>query len=239
MLTERVRAIHPAFARARIFDGLAGPDLERLSAWFHPRRFPPDATLLHEGDPATAYYLLAEGQVKILQSTAEGDEVILHLMEPGDLVGALPNLGERTCPASAVALTEVLAFAIDPERFEVVLEQHPRVAVNLLHFAAARLQAAHTRLRELATERVERRIARTLCRLAAQIGRRTPQGVELAAPLSRRDLAEMSGTTLYTVSRTLKAWERQGLLRAGRERITVLNTHGLVALADDLPSPAA
>lgn len=239
MVTDSVRAVHPAFARARVFDGLAGADLERLAAWFRPRRFSREAFLLREGEPASVYYLLAEGQVKILQTTAEGGEVILHLMEPGDLIGALPNLGEGTNPASAVALSEVLAFAIDPERFEVVLEQHPRVAVNLLHFAAARLQAAHTRLRELATERVERRLARTLCRLAAQIGRRTPQGVELAAPLSRQDLAEMSGTTLYTVSRTLKAWERQGLLRAGRVRITVLNTHGLVALADDLSAPLA
>jgi CRP-like cAMP-binding protein len=135
-----------------------------------------------------------------------------------------------------LALDDVMALAITPRDFEDLLVQHPRVAINLLHFAAGKLRAVHSRLRELSTERAERRVARTISRLAAQIGRRTGDGVLLDAPLTRQTLAELSGTSLFTVSRTLKEWERQGLLLIGRERVVVVDTHALATLADDLPS---
>ena len=233
---SRTLTVHPVFAKAPVFAGLGGEAREAVAALFTPRHFPRDTALLLEGDPAEVYYLLAEGQVKVVQTSAEGFEVILHLLGPGDLLGALPNFNEGTYPASAIALTEVVAYAVSPADFEAILERHPSVALHLLHFAASRLRASHARLRELATERVERRIARTLSRLAAQIGERTKRGIVLRAPLSRQDLAELTGTTLFTVSRTLKEWERRGILIAGREQVILLNTHALVAIGEDLPS---
>ena len=88
----------------------------------------------------------------------------------------------------------------------------------------------------MATERVEQRIARTLARLANQIGRQTETGILIDAPLTRQDLAEMTGTTLFTVSRTLKAWERDGILEVGREKVTIADPHRLVVLGEDLPT---
>ncbi len=227
---------HPALANAPIFAGLSELDREAIAGVFHLRRFPRDAALFLEGDPAEVYFLLAEGQVKAVQTSAEGVEVILHLLGPGDLLGALPDLDEGIYPASAIALTEVVTYAVSPRDFEAILERHPTAALYLLRFAASRLRTTHARLRELATERVERRIARTLSRLAGQIGQRTERGVVLNPPLSRQDLAEMAGTTLFTVSRTLKDWERRGILIAGRGQLTILNTHALVAIGEDLPS---
>lgn len=227
--------VHPAFAQAKVLAGLDPGALEEVASRFQPRRYARDAFLFHEDEPAVTYYIVGEGQVKILQTSAEGLEVILHVLGPGDMLGALPTLGEGTYPATAQAMTDVLAFAIAAREFEALMERHPRIAINLLRFAAGVIQAAHRRLREMATERVERRIARTLSRLAAQMGERTPEGIRINAPLSRQDLAEMTGTTLFTVSRTLKAWERQGLLRARREEVVILDPHGLIALAEDLP----
>jgi CRP-like cAMP-binding protein len=86
---------------------------------------------------------------------------------------------------------------------------------------------------------VERRIASALIRLTRQTGKRTERGVLLDLPLSRQDLAEMTGTTLYSVSRTLSGWEQQGLIESGRERIVILSPHGLVTIAEDLPSGAS
>jgi CRP-like cAMP-binding protein len=91
------------------------------------------------------------------------------------------------------------------------------------------------RVRELSTERVERRIARALIRLVRQAGKKVQEGVLIDLPLSRQDLAEMSGTTLFTVSRTLSQWESKGLIQSGRERVVVRNPHGLVSIAEDLP----
>ncbi len=122
------------------------------------------------------------------------------------------------------------------EQFQDILEAYPRITKNLLSFATRVVQTSHKKIRELATERVERRIARALSRLASQLGRETEKGILLDFPLSRQDLAEMTGTTLFTVSRTLKEWERQEILLLGRERIVITAPHQLISIGEDLPA---
>jgi len=99
---------------------------------------------------------------------------------------------------------------------------------------AQRLREAEARISELQTERAERRIARALLRLASKTGVQTEDGVEIGLRLTRQDLAELAGTTLSTASRTLSAWDRAGLIIAGRERVVIREMHRLVALAEDL-----
>jgi CRP-like cAMP-binding protein len=72
-------------------------------------------------------------------------------------------------------------------------------------------------------------------RLARQSGHKVAGGILIDLPLSRQNLAELTGTTLYTVSRILSQWEAQGLVETGRERVLIRNPHGLVVVADDLP----
>lgn len=229
----------PALKRARVLSGLSDRQLRTISARFSPRSYPRDAFLLKEGEPATTYFLIASGQVKILQTSVEGVDVILHVLGPGELIGALPTLGKGTYPASGQAMSDVTAHAILAADFEMILEEYPQVTLNLLRFATGVIQRIHKQLREMATERVERRIARTLSRLAGRLGVRNEQGILLNAPISRQDLAEMTGTTLFTVSRTLKGWERDGLIRSAREQITILDPHALVSIGEDIPSDSA
>ena len=111
---------------------------------------------------------------------------------------------------------------------------YPRIAISALRELTARLQDLRERYRELATERVERRVAHALIRLAGQAGWKTEDGVLIEMPLSRQDLAEMTGTTLYTVSRILCGWQRDGMLDIGRQRVIILDSAGLIAIAADL-----
>ena len=95
------------------------------------------------------------------------------------------------------------------------------------------IQDTQARYRELATERVEQRIARTLLRLASQIGERVQRETTMVdLSFTRHDLAEMTGTTLFTVSRTLSEWEKMGFIEAGRERVRIKNPHELVKIAE-------
>jgi CRP-like cAMP-binding protein len=82
---------------------------------------------------------------------------------------------------------------------------------------------------------VEQRLARALIRLAGQAGQQTPTGVLIDLPLSRVDLAEMTGTTIYTASRVLSRWEHQGLVETGREWVLVRQPSALAAVAEDMP----
>jgi CRP-like cAMP-binding protein len=228
--------LHPAFRQAHIFEGLAAAEVEMVSARFQQRAFDDDTFLFHEDEPASVFYLLLEGQVKILQTSAEGFEVILHILGPGDIIGALPTIGAGTYPASALTLGPVQVALTTADEFQGALERHPLITKNLLRFATRVVQNSHNKIRELATERVERRIARALSRLSGQLGHQTEEGILLDFPISRQDLAEMTGTTVFTVSRTLKEWERRGVLHLGRERIIIALPHELIAIGEDLPS---
>ena len=89
------------------------------------------------------------------------------------------------------------------------------------------------RVMEMSSEQVEQRIANTLLRLAKQAGRKTDEGIEIDFPISRQEIAEMTGTTLHTVSRTLSSWENQGLVRSGRQKVIVTDPHGLLLVAEN------
>ena len=95
-----------------------------------------------------------------------------------------------------------------------------------------RLQDAQARVIEMSSEQVEQRVAHALLRLAKQAGRKVERGVEIDFPVSRQDVAEMTGTTLHTVSRILSAWEQQGLVEGGRQRIVLRDAHRLHGLAE-------
>ena len=88
------------------------------------------------------------------------------------------------------------------------------------------------RVVEMSTEQVERRVARALLRLVNQTGRKTREGILIDFPISRQDIAEMTGTTLHTVSRLLSAWEASGIVRSGRQKVTVVEPHRLFLLAE-------
>jgi CRP-like cAMP-binding protein len=116
------------------------------------------------------------------------------------------------------------------------IQDYPVIRDNIIHIMGRQIAEFQSRIRELSTQRVERRIARAILRLAQQSGVKTEQGVLINLPLSRQDLAEMTGTTLYTVSRFLKQWESQGLVLSKREKVIITHPHGLVSIAEDLVS---
>jgi CRP-like cAMP-binding protein len=108
----------------------------------------------------------------------------------------------------------------------------PQLAGNAMQTMGSRLQDAHTRVVEMSTEQVERRVAHTLLRLVRQAGRKIETSVQIDFPISRQDVAEMTGTTLHTVSRILSAWEERGLVEGGRQRIKIRDPHGLFMIAE-------
>jgi CRP-like cAMP-binding protein len=149
------------------------------------------------------------------------------------MFGALGAVREgATYPASAQALENSTALAVKSDYLRDLMKKRPYLSFDLMRLMTGYIQEMQERYRELATEKVERRIARSLLRLAAQMGTKMDRGIELT--FTRQDLAEISGTTLYTVSRVLSEWERQGLVETGRERVLIRDPHGVVRIAEEL-----
>lgn len=189
-----------------------------------------------QGDEATYLYVLTSGQVKLMQSNPSGQQVNLRTIYPWQMFGALGAVrsDNPTYPATAQTLEDSTALAVPSLFLRSMLETRPYLSFDLMTLMTSYIQEMQARYRELATEKVEQRVANALVRLAGQSGTRSDKeaGVELS--FSRQDVAEMTGTTLYTISRLFSEWERRGILKTGREKITILKPHDLVRIADGM-----
>ena len=220
-----------------LFKGLTSAELAEVAAHARRVRASANRSFFREGERARLFYVLRQGRVKFTQISAEGHEVILRVIAPGEPFGGVAAFADNAVyPVTARALDPSEADAWDGARITALMERFSVVAINAARMIADRLHELQRQHRELMTERVERRIARAVLRLAQSAGRRVKGGVEIDFPLSRQDLAQMTGTTLFTVSRTLSAWEHAGLIEAGRRRVTVLAPHRLMRIAEDLPA---
>lgn len=222
-------------ARCRLFHGLTSGEVTSIIHAAREQQSQRGAFFFHQGDPASLLYLLARGQVKLTQLTSDGHQVVVRYAGPGQVFAVLAAMHMPEYPVSAQAVEACQSLFWDGETIIRLMEQYPRLAINALELMAEQTRELQDRFRELATERVERRVARALLRLIRQTGRKVEGGVLVGIPLSRQDLAEMTGTTLHTVSRILSRWEQQGLTESGRERVIIRQPHALVTIAEDLP----
>ena len=193
-----------------------------------------DGYFYHQGDPATAFYIILDGRAKMTKVTADGHQVLARFLEPGECCGIVAAQEGAEYPFSVQAVGACSAVAWDSETLRELLQRYPCIALNALQVVTEQCQGWQRRYEEMVTECVERRVARAVVRLARQTGKRVKSGILIDIPLSREDLAEMTGTTLYTVSRILSRWESEGLVELGRERVVIRDRHGLVAIAEAL-----
>lgn len=226
-------SILSALKKSILFQGMDDASLLEVVRAGRLRRVKNEAYFFHQNDPATTLYVLVEGRVKFTQVTAEGHQVIVRVSGPGEVFGAVAALGDAVHPASAETTTDCAALGWRSEVISGLLERFPQLALNVVRFLAGRVKEFQDRYRELATERVERRVAHGILRLAAQIGKPVEGGTLIDLTLSRQDIAEMTGTTIFTASRILSGWEGQGIIESGRERVLVRKPDALAAIADE------
>lgn len=233
-MAEKVQA---TLAGQALWRGLGERQLAEVAQAARWSRLEAGSFFFHQEEAANALYLLVQGQVGMAQVTPEGQQVILRIVSPGEPFGWIALTRQAVYPASAQALVASETLSWEATAMAQLMERHPRIALNALPLLAEQLQELQHRYRELATERVERRVARALLRLVRQSGRKVESGVLIDFPLSREDLAGITGTTLYTVSRILSGWEKRGLIETSRQRILIRSPHGLVIIAEDIPVP--
>ncbi|MEO8285265.1 MAG: Crp/Fnr family transcriptional regulator [Chloroflexota bacterium] len=221
-----------------LFSGLEPGELANIAQAGRLRRLKSGSYLFRQGTPATNLYILVAGTIKMTQLTPEGHQVLLRVASPGEAIGAIAAVGGARYPATAQAVEDCRLLAWESDSLLALMERYPHLAINALRFMSGHVQEFQDRYRELATERVERRVARALLRLAGQVGRRSEGGILIDVAFTRQDLAEMTGTTRYTISRMLSEWEQKGLIKASRERVLIRQPHSLAVIAEDLPTMA-
>lgn len=219
-------------AELPFFKGLSPSELDEILAEARSARYPKGANVFEQDQDAEWFFVLLHGNLRVAKLTPAGQQVVVRYVAPGEVFGVAKAIGRSTYPATATAVVDGVALAWPSSAWPRLVARFPSLALTTLQTVGTRLQEAHTRIIELSTKEVERRVAHALLRLARQAGRKIENAIQIDFPISRQDVADMTGTTLHTVSRILSAWEARGLVEGGRQRIVIREPHKLFMLAE-------
>lgn len=208
------------------------PELRaRVAAVAHLKKYEKGELIFAEGDPAHAFIVIVTGRIKVFKSTPAGTEIILEIFGAGDPLGAVAVYEGAPFMASALALEPSELFFVDHRDFLRLLEEHPALVRGLLSGLTIRLAELTRRLAELTGARVETRFARLFLKLCERIGREDENGVFVPMPLSRQELADLTGTTIETAIRIMSRWQKEDVLRTEKDGFVVRDRDALGAAA--------
>ncbi|OFW71587.1 MAG: Crp/Fnr family transcriptional regulator, partial [Alphaproteobacteria bacterium RBG_16_64_48] len=195
-----------------VFSAMDDVELDDVISRATALRIPKGAAVFEQGETAKAFYVLLNGRLKVMKLTPDGQQVVIRFVVPGDIYGIAKALNREDYPATATALVDSVTLAWDMAVWDEFMDRHPAFARNVMRMLGRRIEEAHTRLKEMATQDVEHRVAHAVLRLVSQSGRNVEGGVLVDFPVTRQEIAEVSGTTMHSVSRVLSAWENAGLV---------------------------
>jgi len=196
------------------------------------RRYEEGAAIFREGHDADRFFLLLDGYLRVIRTTPGGEQIIVLHISPGQLFGIAPALQRDTYPATSVAAAESIALSWPVRLWPEFTAKYDGFATESYKTLGARLGQIQETLTEMATQAVEKRVAAAVLRMVNQSGRKTDEGIEIAFPVTRQNISDMTGTTLHTVSRLLSAWEKAGMVQSTRKHIVDTAPHRLVVLSN-------
>jgi len=213
--------------RSSIFSGLSDDELAALAELAFEYSFMPDQFVFWDGDAPERFYVITEGSVKVVKHSSLGKEFIIAFFGPGEMFGEVAVFENKSYPASAQAVARTRVLGISREDFLAFLTDRPQVALRIINVLGGRLRDAQGRLRDLAGERVEQRIAAVLVMLSSKLGD--------TLPFTRQEIADMAGTTTETTIRVMGQLRSRGITRSIRGKVTIIDAEKLRLLSEGYP----
>ena len=215
-----------------MFRRVAASERQHILQVARLQHFTKGEQIFREGDPAETFLAIVKGRVKVYKAAPGGKEIILEIFGAGDPLATVAVYESRDLPASALALEDTECLAIGRADFFALLEHHPALVRALLSGLTLRLIDLTRRLAEMTAGRVEARFARLFLKFASQIGRPVQGGVHVAMPLTRQELADLTGTTIETAIRTMSRWQKDGVVRTEKDGFVILDRPALESAAE-------
>jgi CRP/FNR family transcriptional regulator len=210
-----------------IFASLNDDELTELASLAIERAFKPGEFIFWEGAVPDWFYMVAKGRIKVVKHSTSGKEFIIAFFGPGEMFGEVAVFENKPYPATAQAVAETSVLGIKREVLLSFLAHRPEVALRIINILGGRLRDAQDRLRDIAGERVEQRLARTLLMLSSRIGP--------SLPFTRQEIADMAGTTIETAIRAMSRLRDDGVIRSVRGKTVILDEAKLRLLSEGPP----
>jgi CRP/FNR family transcriptional regulator, nitrogen oxide reductase regulator len=208
--------------------GMLSPEcLTRLSRITGIRKLETDHTLFWEGDAPDYFYIIHRGRIKVLKHSSQGKEIIIAFFGAGDMIGEVAVFDDKPYPATAQATEPTGIFRIGRQDFLNLIIEFPEITLGIIRTLSGRLRDSQSRLRDLATERVEQRVASILLMLSGKLGD--------SLPFTRQEIADMTGTTTETTIRVMSQFKERGIISSMRGRIIIRDHIRLELLSQGPP----
>jgi CRP-like cAMP-binding protein len=220
-----------------LFSDISAGDCSAIISAAREENFPRSQTIFSIGDAVEQVVLLLSGWVKITQPGPKGTEVILRLIGIGEVVGAFGCWSDHRHRSTAQSVRPCAALVWDAATFDRILERFHLFRRNTIRALEERLEEMDERFREVSTESVGSRLSSELIRLSKRFGCAINERPEIC--LSRQELAQLTATTLATVSRHLCRWQALGIVSIGREMVQVCDIAALAEVSDAECPPAS
>ena len=201
--------------------------LQQVNKKFSASHFEAGQSIYYEGEKSTLLRVVVFGAVKLIRRTEDGKEILVDMLKPGEYFGSLNELGDDTYAESVTAQSYACILSIGNRDFRSLLNAHPSIAVAVLDLTAEKLKTAREQIHHLTTLSVEKRIAHILLILCDKFGEESKHGLLLQLPLSRKDLADMAGTSTETASRTMSRFQQDGIITSGRQWVAIKDERAL------------
>lgn len=209
-----------------IFKNLDSESIEKIKPYIKRVAFKKRQTIFAEGQGSEWFYIVAKGKIKITKMSQDGKEVILELIQSGELFGAVAVLNSFNYPANAVAMDDSEVLKIKREDIFYLIEQFPQIMYSLTSTLGERIVQSHQMLKNIALDKVEDRIASILLKYAVEeksTGPDTEPLLIVKMKLTKQDIADMVGATVETTIRTLSKFKKAGYIGYKEGKIVINN----------------
>lgn len=212
---------------AALFSWLQEEELQRLASRSEMVACKRITTFYFAHEQSDSIYLMKQGRVKLTRTSAEGREVILDILGPGEIFDELAVTGEELRTHSATAVDDALVCIITRQEFEALLRRHPEMALRVLKLVGLRRRELEMRPEDLIFQPVANRLVLTLLWQARRHGAKGADG-SVSLPLTQKDLAHLVGASREAVAEQIAEFKQAGLLETGHRSIKLADPKGLM-----------
>jgi len=227
-MEERAEGVIGLLAGVPLFSSLSGEELKHVAELAIPRRFPADTRVFSEGDDGGTCFILKSGSCRVTREHRDGRAITLANLGTGAVFGEMSLFDQGTRSASVETSEETELLAIPAADMRSLLREHPQLAEKMVVALAERLRAANERLASQSFQTVPARVSAALLQ-ALSTPEASASGAQEPVTLTMRqaDLAQLAGTSRESVSRFIAGLEREGVVKVGRGRLTILRPEDL------------
>jgi CRP/FNR family transcriptional regulator len=211
-----------AISKVPFFSKLTPDDIANIEPYFQEYKFARNQYLFWEGDPASMMYVIKSGRVKLLKTSASGKDMVMEVMVPGQICGGGSLFADHH-RNGAQAVEPTVTYGLPRESYDRLLAKYPEIARGIINYLGSKLMDAHDIIISLVSSKVDSRIASVIVRLCENHGTPTKDGILINIRLTRKDIADIIGSTVETTIRTISKFQKKGLLSTVSGRLLVKN----------------